>query len=246
MSAAVLIHAVAPARSLPVLPAASPVDGARLSWIVEGDLAALASLLPAGPDDALFGDPERSAALSLRHHALLTEIGATLDLAPVRLGAVCSDVQSARALLQAEAPVFAASLARIAGRHEYAVKLVPMAEIVPPAAPAPPADGRSYLQRRAAEAEARRRSGEAARAAAVAAFDALKVHAAAHVFLPPRRHAAADQERRLLDAAMLVSRAEVARFSQAVIAAQAAADAAGFALSVRGPLPAYSFVAEAA
>jgi hypothetical protein len=246
MSAAVLIHAVAPAGTLPVLGAESPIEGAELAWIVEGDLAALASLLPAGPDDALFGDPERSAALSLRHHTLLTEIGATVDLAPVRLGAVCSDVAAARALLRAEARVFAASLARIAGRHEFAIKLVPMVEVIAPAPQTVPADGRSYLQRRAAEGEARRRGAEMARAAAVAAFEALKVHAAAHVFLPPRRHAAADQEKRLLDAAMLVPRTDVAQFAEAVLAAQAAAGAAGFALSVRGPLPAYSFVAEAA
>jgi hypothetical protein len=236
----VLIHAVMAAGA--AVDGVSPVPGAMLDLIGEGRLAALVSRLPSGAGDDLFADPDASAAISLSHHELLTRLAATLDLAPVRLGAAYADDASVRALLAAEAESFRAALARIAGAGEYAVTLTPVAGAA--AAPAAaPASGRAFLQRRSAEADARRQHGTAARAAAEAAFGSLLIHARAHAFQPPRRHALADQEKRLLDAALLVAAETAPHFAESVLAAQDAAAAAGFRLSVRGPLPAYSFVA---
>jgi Gas vesicle synthesis protein GvpL/GvpF len=71
----------------------------------------------------------------------------------------------------------------------------------------------------------------------------LLAHARTYAFQPPRRHALAEQEKRLLDAALLVAAEATPCFEDAVLAAQDAALAAGCRLTVRGPLPAYSFVA---
>jgi hypothetical protein len=238
MNAPVLIQAVLTEGALDLVGRASPVAGGTLTLVVADGLAALASLLPAGVGEELFADPEAAAELSLRHHELLTALAVTADLAPVRLGALHADEASAARMLRDNAATFRQALARIAGAQEYAVKLTPLLADATPAPAEPPASGRSFLQRRAEAGQRRRDAG--------GALDALRVHAAAHVFAPPRRHAAADQEKRLVDAALLVPRAEAATFAGAVPAAQDAAAAAGFRLSVRGPLPAYSFVGEAA
>jgi hypothetical protein len=240
MSAAMLIHAVMAAGAQPT--GASPVPGAVLEVITEGGLGALVSRLPLESDHDLFADPDASAALSLAHHELLTRLAADIDLAPVRLGAAYADVQSVRALLADQGDAFRAALARIAGAREFAVTLTPVAGQV--AAPvSQPATGRAFLQRRSVEADARRRQGEAARATAEAAFRTLLAHARTYAFQPPRRHALAEQEKRLLDAALLVAAEATPCFEDAVLAAQDAALAAGCRLTVRGPLPAYSFVA---
>jgi hypothetical protein len=235
----VLIHAVMAAGA--VATGVSPVPGATLDLIGDDGLTALVSRLPRGMGDELFADAEASAAITLGHHELLTDLSAKIDLAPVRLGAACADDASVRALLAAEGGSFRAALARIAGAGEYAVTLTPIAGGASAAAPQP-ASGRAFLQRRSAEADARRRQGEAARAAAEAAFRSLLVHARAHAFQPPRRHALADQEKRLLDASLLVPASDAAPFADAVLAAQDKAAAAGCHLMVRGPFPAYSFV----
>jgi hypothetical protein len=49
-----------------------------------------------------------------------------------------------------------------------------------------------------------------------------------------------------VDAALLVPRLATDAFAAAVMTAQESAAAAGYRLTVRGPLPAYSFVGEAA
>ncbi|MGL4242668.1 MAG: GvpL/GvpF family gas vesicle protein, partial [Beijerinckiaceae bacterium] len=67
-------------------------------------------------------------------------------------------------------------------------------------------------------------------------------HASDCVFAGPRK---AEQEQRLLDAALLVDRSEVAAFEASVRKAQQEAEAGGFRLTVAGPLPPYSFVAAA-
>jgi hypothetical protein len=243
MSGPVLIHAVMAAGAM--VDGVSPVSGGVLDLIQADGLLALVSRLPAGGGDDLFADPDVSAAISLAHHALLTRLAADVDLAPIRLGAACADDASVRTLLIAEGGSFRAALARIAGAREFAVTLTPGAgEAAAPAAA--PANGRAFLQRRSAEADARRQQGAAARGAAEAAFRSLLIHARAHAFQPPRRHALADQERRLLDAALLVPNDVASRFAEAVLAAQDAAAGSGCRLTVRGPLPAYSFVASPA
>jgi hypothetical protein len=172
---------------------ASPVPGAMLAYVVEAGLAALVSRLPVGSGDELFADPETAAALSLAHHELLTRLSDRADLAPVRLGAVCESDASAAALLRDQADAFRAALARIAGAREFAVKVSPLPAAETQSVIEAPATGRSFLQRRAEAAQRQRNQAEAARAAATAAFDALRAHSSAHAFAPPRRNAAADQ-----------------------------------------------------
>ncbi len=242
MTRLALVHAVARASDALATDHASPVPGGQLTWVVRSDLAALVSLLPESSEVDLFADQEAAAALSLRHHELLTRLSARIDLAPVRIGTACSDQSAVERMLEAEALTFAAALDRIGGKQEYVVKLTPAAAPASPEAPAPAVGGRSYLQRLAARADEQKARREEARASATAAFEQLRAAAEAHAFMPPRRHAAADGEKRLIDAALLVRRDAADRFAAAVETAQGDAASAGFHLSVRGPLPPYSFV----
>jgi Gas vesicle synthesis protein GvpL/GvpF len=246
MSPRVLIHAVMRAHRHPPLDARSPIEGAALSFIAESGLGAVVSILPDDGDEDIFGAPEAAAEISLRHHALLTSLADRVDLAPVRLGAVYANEESAAALLRDQAADFRAALDRIAGAQEFAVTLTPLPGGPDAPEPAVVDSGRSFLQRRAEIAARQRNHAEAARAAAAGVIDRLKPFASAHSFASPRRHAAADREKRLIDAALLVQRDRAGDFGAAVCSAQEEAAAAGYRLSVRGPLPAYSFVGEAA
>ncbi|MGL5136923.1 MAG: GvpL/GvpF family gas vesicle protein, partial [Beijerinckiaceae bacterium] len=230
-----LAHAVFASACAPDLTDLAILPHAPVTLVESNGLSLLASRLPAARAEALFAEPDAAAELALAHHRLLTTLALRRDLAPVRLGAVYSDEAAARAMLDADQERFRAALARVAGASEYALKLTPVL-VSQAAEDAPvPASGRAFLQHRGALAAARRNAGEASRAAVHAAFDCLSRYARAHVFQPPRRHAAADQEKRLLDAALLVARSETERFGLAVVAAQEQADRAGYALSVAGP-----------
>jgi hypothetical protein len=246
LNLSLLAHAVFRFEDASVVDDLNVMPGSPVTLVEHGDLALLASRLTAERAEELFAVPEAAADVAVAHHRLLTTLALRRDLAPIRLGAVYGDEKSARTMLELEGDKFRAALDRVSGAAEYALKMVPGATSAP-VEPPPPATGRAFLQRRGAEAAARRNAGDFARAAANSAFGDLARHARAHVFLPPRRHATADQEKRMLDAALLVPRSEADRFGIAVIAAQSQAARVGYVLSVAGPLPPYSFMdAEAA
>jgi hypothetical protein len=137
---------------------------------------------------------------------------------------------------------FADALEHIAGAAEFAMKLTPTSSSEVPKSDAV-LTGRGFLQRRADAATAQRNRAEHARLIVSQVFEMVAASARDHAFAPPRRNAQTDQEKRLLDAALLVSRDRMPGFEKAVTAAQAIAEAEGFRLTVAGPLPAYSFVA---
>jgi Gas vesicle synthesis protein GvpL/GvpF len=242
MTGLFLVHAVMNADVSPDLADVTIIQDSALVLVTADDLMALVSILPIGASETLFADPESAAGIALQHHALLTKLAVSHDLAPIRLGAIYADGEAVKAMLRESSVDFCAALKRIAGAAEFAMKLTPSGEAAISENPDPAISGRSYLQRRADQAAAQRNRTEQARQVASDAFQAVSSVALEHAFAPPRRNAQADQEKRLLDAALLVERSQTVRFEAAVLAAQAIAEKAGYRLTVTGPLPPYSFV----
>jgi Gas vesicle synthesis protein GvpL/GvpF len=238
-----LVHAVMKASAHPNLVGNYVVAKAPLSFVEHDDLMALVSEISCATDaDSIFADAETSAKIAVAHHALLTSLSAHVDLAPIRLGAVYAGKEAVKSMLEVSALDFSAALKTIAGAAEFAMKLTPVEGHVSAPVTAPILNGRSYLQRRSIAAAEQRTDAERARSVASDIFMAVSSEARSHVFASPRRNATADNEKRLLDAALLVSRDKFNAFGNTVIAAQERAIAQGFYLSVTGPLPPYSFV----
>jgi hypothetical protein len=242
MTGLFLVHAVMNADTSPDLSGATVIQDAAMLLVTEDDLTALVSILPSGASETLFADPESAAGIAVQHHALLTRLAASHDLAPVRLGAIYADGDAVKAMLRESSGDFRSALRRIAGASEFAMKLTPSSEVATSEDIESAMTGRSYLQRKADQAAAQRSRAERARRVASDTFEAVASFALDHAFASPRRNAQADQEKRLLDAALLVQRSKTPQFEAAVLAAQEIAGKAGYRLTVAGPLPPYSFV----
>jgi Gas vesicle synthesis protein GvpL/GvpF len=238
-----LVHAVMKADAHPQLMGNHVVANAPLSFVEQSGLMALVSEISSAVDaDSIFADAETSAKIAVAHHALLTSLSAHMDLAPIRLGAVYVGTEAVKSMLKASALDFSQALEMVAGAAEFAMKLTPVEGFVQTPASAPVVNGRAYLQRRSIAAAEQRTEVERARSAASEIFTSVSNTTRAHVFSSPRRNATADSEKRLLDAALLVSRDKIEAFGKTVLMAQERAFAQGFHLSVTGPLPPYSFV----
>ena len=224
----VIVHALVPAGTGP-----RPAAQAHAICVV-GPVAAITSdgrALGALLTDATA--TEALADLAQAHHALLARYAGEVPLMPLRLGTVFSGPPALRAALGPGAPAFAAALAEIGCRQEYALRLVPVATPEPPRAPAP--DGASFLAAKRARNTARLTRG-ATRAGVAAALRAglagwPVVDTASH---PPR----AD---RLADLAVLLGPEDMTAFDALCATVAAQASAADLALQVLGPWPAYSF-----
>jgi Gas vesicle synthesis protein GvpL/GvpF len=241
-----LVHAVMKAGVHPRLVGNHVVVNAPLSFIEQNDLMALVSEMSSAVEaDSIFADADTSAKIAVAHHALLTSLSAHMDLAPIRLGAVYVGKEAVKSMLKASALDFSVALETIAGAAEFAMKLTPVEGFVQTSATAPVVNGRAYLQRRSIAAAEQRTEAERARSTASEIFTSVSSTTRAHVFASPRRNATADSEKRLLDAALLVSRDKIEAFGNTVLAAQERAISHGFHLSVTGPLPPYSFVGAA-
>jgi hypothetical protein len=193
-----------------------------------GDLAAVVSEdnEPEGDDAA------RTLALAQRHHALLSEIAATCDVLPVRLGAAFADEAAAARQLAEMADVFRAGLAACAGAVEYSLVVE---DLGAPVAPEPPdSGGKTYLKARS-EALARSR----ARPARIAeTLDGLEAQLRPHVRALARRPAAPP---RALDLTALVQRHATPTVLSWINQRQDELAALGLAADLRGPWPVYSF-----
>jgi hypothetical protein len=236
-----LIHAVLSAEAAIEIGDRAVIHDAPLDVVVAGSLKAIITLLPdAAFAEAAFAEPDRAASIAIAHHEVLTALAVTADVVPVRLGAACESRVAVTALLDAERDRFTEALTRIAGAAEYAVILTEAQAATP--APAPQvATGRDYLKFRSAATAQRRQQTAQLREAALAAVEVLTGHARDRVFAQPRRNAQADRDKRIMDAALLITRDQVGHFTEAVKVAQAAIGDSGCELRVTGPWPAYSF-----
>jgi hypothetical protein len=243
-----LLHCVLP-RACPLLDLSPCVEGAAVKGIHAQGLFAVASQLPdrlsdgAAPED-LFADPDRTAKVAMAHHTMLTRLAQDHDLAPVRLGALHETAAAAEAAIVANEVRFRDALARIGGAVEFEVKLT---ETGKPTAPAPmlaAASGRDYLKARSTLlARQRQQTPPASVFVRQVMSDLAPVARSIDVLGTKRSDAAA--QRRVLSAAVLVSRTEIAAFANIVSSLQADGMAHGLALAATGPLPAYHFAAEA-
>jgi hypothetical protein len=239
-----------------VVPAGQPapgpsvgLDGRAVVSVRHGDLAVLATAVPAGE----FGGAELErrledlpelGRLARAHDAVLEAALSAGEVIPFRLCTLFATRQAVEDMLAAERERFGAALARLRGTAEWGVKAF-AASAAPSAGPEqPPASGTEYLLRRRRE----RAAAEASRDATVDTASA--VHAAlaersvrASVSRPQDRRLSGREAEMVLNGAYLVRRADAGAF--AALVAELGRRHADVELELTGPWPPYHFAAEA-
>ncbi|MFA9432950.1 GvpL/GvpF family gas vesicle protein [Egicoccus sp. AB-alg2] len=224
----------------PQLPGGGPVralDAGDLRALVcDLDVAIMTALTEPGPDglDVL-------AAAALAHDEVLAAIAARQTVLPLRLGTVVDDDDAAVAVLGRHHDALAAELDRLDGRTEWAVT-VRTTDTTPAAQTAgddesPTADGRSYLQGRQRDLEARQRRRDARRSAAEEVHGDLVAHAVDAERIDRRGDETTGPP--LLYGVYLVDQGSVGDFLASVEQVRAARPE--LLVEVSGPLPPYHF-----
>jgi hypothetical protein len=240
-------YGVVPGAQRP--PGTAGLEGRRVESIACGELAVLASELPASDytEQVLqerLEDLETLAGLARTHDAVLEVAHAEGDVLPFRMCTIYETPQAVRAMLTAEGARLGRALARLHGKAEWGVKAFFDAPAAASAQPRP-ASGAAYLAARRAE-RAGAEAGRDAIAATVAGVHAqLAAHAAEAVTSRPQdRRLSGRREEMLLNGAYLVPRGEAGAFAALVdrLAAEHAPD--GLVLELTGPWPPYHFVTE--
>jgi Gas vesicle synthesis protein GvpL/GvpF len=241
------LYAVVDAAGVPAPPLGPGVDGAEVTVLTEGPLAAVLSEVPADR----FGEPAlRSrledldwlAELARAHHRVIDRISRVTAVAPLRMATVMEDQAAVRDLLASRRASFAEVLDRVRGRQEWGVKAYvltggPTADDTdidsPGAGP-----GTAYLLRRRGQRQHAQRAVAAGVERARRLHELLSQHAVdARNYPPQDPRLSGRPEPMVLNAAYLVPadqvdalRAEAARF-----------DAAGLRVELTGPWAPYSF-----
>jgi hypothetical protein len=214
------------------------VGGAEVVGIeVAEGLVAYASEAPA---PGVLARPAVEAVLAFER--AVAALFARQTVVPLRFGTAVEGEDEARRLVGSQAEAHRATLARLDGLAEVALRgpLPPSvdASAPPPAARAP--SGTAYLRRRRAAHAAAHARDEAAREAVVRRYvrphEAVRDHAWR---VGERREDASEGAARQWTLAVLLPRDAVAAYRAAV---HQHAEAAGDDLSVTGPWPPYSFV----
>jgi hypothetical protein len=235
-----------------VVPAGQPppdgsvgVDGRPVLFVAHGDLAVLATAVPA--DEYRAGELERRledlptlGRLARAHDAVLEAALAAGDVIPFRLCTMFATPRAIEDMLAAERDRFSTALARLRGTAEWGVKAF-AARAAEPVAAGPPASGTEYLARRRQQ----RAAAEAGRDAVV--DTASEIHAAladrsvsAFVGRPQDRRLSGRDAEMVLNGAYLVRRADAGAFAALV---EALDDRhADLELELTGPWPPYHFV----
>jgi len=136
-------------------------------------------------------------------------------------------------------------IARVTRMDEWGVRVAmrrPVAERSRPRrAAAPPASGSSYLQGKKEQRDRVVHRAQRARAVAADLFDELAAHAA-EARRRPATEVPADGGPLVLDAALLVPRSGTAKLKNAAARQARALSPEGYAVSLTGPWPPYSFM----
>jgi hypothetical protein len=216
------------------------VKGTKLPFKITvepcGDLAAITSNSP-DVDDSVFADADRLAAFASQHNALLVMLSAELDLVPVRLGVAYTNAQSIVSFVNAEEAMFARVLAHVADAVEVTLHIEDLkpSERETIALPAE-VSGRDYLKARSHAKKIIRNRSELR-------HDLMRDLTEG---LAPFTRANSKPEPKKNELAMLVARADLNGFLEAISAFENQAKHDGFAIKAVGPWPPYSFVEEAA
>jgi hypothetical protein len=191
------------------------------------------------------------------HQHVLDRALAAATVVPLRLCTVYNDEDGVRAMLEREHDVLASSLARLAGRQEWGIKLIVDPQLVrdtarrraAESAAASPGEssgaGHAYVSRlrrdRVARDEAQRMTREAARTL----HRGLAAHAAGAKILrnPPRELSGGDGET-VFNGAYLVDRERATEFRAVATDLGEHHSPHGMRVEITGPWPPYSFVGE--
>jgi hypothetical protein len=174
----------------------------------------------------------RLAVLARHHDRTLQAIAAAGTVLPVRLGVLFPDTETMSSLIAATEDSLLAELARLRDRSEWTVRVEMSAPGDAEPGPDDPAGGTAYLLRRREE-----RHHQAQLHAALASVDEALAGLADAVAGPGIHGPGPSMARSYLVA-------DAVRGNFAAVAAEAAAELElrGGALTLTGPLPAYSFV----
>ncbi|MBT2387019.1 GvpL/GvpF family gas vesicle protein [Streptomyces sp. ISL-11] len=245
-----LLYAYAVARDTDLpedsLAGVGGVTGGPVRGVRQRGLVALVGTVPA----AEFGEaPLRERLEDLGwlervargHQRVVDAASARACVLPLRLATVYRDEHGLRRMLAAGHDELDATLDRLDGRAEWAVKLWTDPPDSPPPATGPARSGRDYLARRGAEHRAREEDGRRVREAAAEVHGAL-LTLAEEARLHPARDArlAGGAGHNLLNAAYLVRRERCQAFRTAVGSFADRPD--GLRVELSGPWAPYSFV----
>jgi hypothetical protein len=233
-------------EGLPGVDARFPVRAIR-----HAGLAALVSSVPlsdfgAEPLKHNLNDLSWLERVARAHQRVLEGALRAATIVPLRLCTVFAADAGVEAMLDREHAVLAAALARLAGRQEWAVKLIAEPQAARDrAGDDVPQTGRAYVDRLRRDRTARSDAQRRARAAAAEVHRGLAAHAvAARVLGKPARELSDDAGDLVLNGAYLVDAGHVPEFRAAATELGDRHRAGALRLEVSGPWPPYSFVAE--
>lgn len=225
------------------------IDGASVSVVTVGDIAAMASELSAeayGPEvwRAHAEDPRWLEHVASQHHAVLQAVVEQADVLPLRLPGIHADLATLEAALRGEHDSLASAFAGVRGHVELGAKVYVVGAVQEPAAQERPTSGRDYLRRRSAEATSREESRLLRQAKVLDAHEAMAMASTRAVANPAQDAALSGRsEPMVLNAAYLVARDHMAAFIKVAEQLADMLHEAGMTLEVTGPWPPYNFAA---
>ena len=227
--------------------------GGYVEWIERGGLVAAVSPVPSGEygEEALhesLNDLEWLARVARAHETVLERAGERTTIVPLRLCTIFADVAGVQHMLEANRQSLTAALERLAGRQEWAVKLLVDPQTLeaacgPGDATTSPGSGTTYLLGRKAERERRAAAERLGRELAEDVHARLQDWAIDAVVNPPQgRELSGHAGEMLLNGAYLVETGradELKALATELEERHAGVDAR---IEVTGPLPPFNFV----
>jgi hypothetical protein len=194
-----------------------------------------------GPVSSVLQDLERVSEIALAHEAVVEQFARQrgCTVVPMKLFTMFSTPAKAVAEMRGRMDEIAPVLDRIAGAHEWGVRVVRRRGATPAGARVRATTGTAFLAARKQARDEVRETARQAAQAAEAAFDALAPLARAS---RRRDGAPAGAIPPLLDAAFLVPVRHRTRFEAEAQRLASTCARAGADMTVSGPWPAYNFV----
>jgi hypothetical protein len=228
-------------RGLPGLGPVRALAGGPGLWLIAAD-APLAAYDAAAIERGL-KDLAWVSACALAHEAVVEHFAASGPLLPLKLFTLFASDERALAHVRARRAALTRVLDKVAGRHEWGVRLSGDPQ---PAAPAtasrrrPPPSGTQFLLAKKAQRDQVGKRAELAGVQAEGLFKALSRHADGASRLPVV--VPASGKRLWLDAAFLVARGRRRSFQAALRREARRLERLGFEVTLTGPWPPYNFV----
>jgi hypothetical protein len=214
-------------------------------WLIAADAPLV--LYDSAPIDRRLRDLTWVSTCAVAHEAVVEHLAKAGTVIPMKLFTLFASDERALVHIRQTRARLAQMVRRVAGRHEWGVRVSFDPERAPARSRRPPREaargrpGTRFLMRKKTEQHAARRLAAQAHADVEWAFRQLRRGAD-----DARRRAPLDAEagaRVLLDAVFLVPSTKVTRFQAAVKGVSARLVEAGCAVTLTGPWPPYNFVA---